>query len=101
MHLRRFAALFALEDHGNDGTAVKAIDLGGWKHVVRQQGPSLLDTSRANLIFWTKYFDEIIHPTGAMLSVPEDTVCLLQSAAHETNARYVAAPARTAGSQAQ
>lgn len=56
---------FALEDHVSEGTAVKAINLGGWKYVVLQQGPSSLDTSRANLIFWTKYFDQLIRLTGA------------------------------------
>jgi hypothetical protein len=56
---------YALEDHVAQGDAVRAISLGGWQYVVLQQGPSSLESSRQNLITWTKYFDRIIRPSGA------------------------------------
>ena len=56
---------YALEDHWTNGTAVRAIDQGGWSVVVLQQGSSALDESRVNLREWTKRFDPKIRAAGA------------------------------------
>jgi hypothetical protein len=56
---------YALEDHWATGTAVRAIDQGGWSVVVLQQGSSALDESRVNLRDWTKKFDTKIRAAGA------------------------------------
>jgi hypothetical protein len=55
---------YALYDHWNDGTAVRAIDQGKWSVVVLQQGSSALDESRVLLRDWTKKFDVKIKATG-------------------------------------
>jgi hypothetical protein len=55
----------ALEDHWSDGAALKAIDRGGWRFVVLQQGPSSLPESRVNLRDWTRRFAERIRVVGA------------------------------------
>jgi hypothetical protein len=47
---------FSLEDHLNQGDAVKVIKEGKWDFVVLQQGSSALPESRANLIEFTKRF---------------------------------------------
>jgi hypothetical protein len=55
----------ALEDHWTDGAALEAIDRGGWRFVVLQQGPSSLPESRVNLRDWTRRFAERIRAVGA------------------------------------
>lgn len=56
----------ALIDHLNGGSnAVAQIQLGGWKYVVLQQGPSTLSINRDSLILWTKMFDPYIKAAGA------------------------------------
>jgi len=55
----------ALEDHWTDGAALEAIDRGGWRFVVLQQGPSSLPESRANLRDWTRRFAARIRAAGA------------------------------------
>jgi hypothetical protein len=56
---------FALEDHWNQGDARQALERGGWKYVVMQQGPSSLPESRVNLITWTERFAPEIRAQGA------------------------------------
>lgn len=56
---------YALEDHWNDGTAVRAIERNKWSVVVLQQGSSALDESRVNLRQWTQTFDQKIRAAGA------------------------------------
>lgn len=55
----------SLEDHWGRGDALAAIDGRRWDVVVLQQGPSSLDTSRANLIEWTGRFATRIRAAGA------------------------------------
>jgi hypothetical protein len=56
----------ALIDHLNGGSdALQQLQLGGWKYVVLQQGPSTLPINRDSLILWTKMFDPYIHAAGA------------------------------------
>jgi len=55
----------ALEDHWTDGAALEAIERGGWRFVVLQQGPSSLPESRVNLRDWTRRFAERIRAVGA------------------------------------
>jgi len=55
----------ALENHWTDGAALEAIDRGGWRFVVLQQGPSSLPESRVNLRDWTRRFAERIRAVGA------------------------------------
>ena len=56
---------FSLEDHWNDGEAVRAIRRGGWDVVVMQQGPSALPESRENLLTYARKFDTVIRQAGA------------------------------------
>ena len=56
---------YALFDHWNDGTAVRALERNQWNTVVLQQGSSALDESRVLLREWTKKFDERIRAAGA------------------------------------
>lgn len=56
---------FALEDHWARGDALDEIRSSRWDVVVLQQGPSTLDTSRANLVEWTRRFAQEIRATGA------------------------------------
>jgi hypothetical protein len=55
---------FSLEDHWKDGRARTAIEKG-WNFVILQQGVSALPESRANLIEYTKKFDDPIREAGA------------------------------------
>ena len=50
---------FSLEDHWNDPErdARRAIARGGWSHVIMQQGPSALPSSRVLLHEYVKRFD--------------------------------------------
>lgn len=57
---------FALEDHWNEGPARTAVGKDGWTHVIMQQGPSALETSRVNLLQWVVTFGEVIKAHGAM-----------------------------------
>ena len=56
---------YGLEDHWNDGLAVRSIDAGGWNFVILQQGPSSLDASRANLVDYAARFGVRIRASGA------------------------------------
>jgi hypothetical protein len=56
---------FSLQDHWSQGDARRAIERGGFRFVVLQQGPSSLPESRANLIEWTRRFGEAIRSAGA------------------------------------
>lgn len=56
---------FSLEDHWQQGDAVKAIAKGKWDVVVLQQGPSGLPESRAMLLDYTRRFAEKIRAGGA------------------------------------
>jgi len=56
---------YALFDHWNDGTAVRALERNRWNTVVLQQGSSALDESRVLLREWTKRFDEKVRAAGA------------------------------------
>ena len=56
---------FSLEDHWNEGSARRAIQRGGWRFVVLQQGPSSLPESRENLLQWTARFNQEIRQAGA------------------------------------
>lgn len=56
---------FSLDDHWDQGDAVRAINRGGWTIVVLQQGPSALPASRVQLRASTKRFDEVIRKSGA------------------------------------
>ena len=55
---------YALEDHLAEGSAAKAIALGGWELVVLQQGPSSVEANRQNLIANTRLFDARIRAAG-------------------------------------
>lgn len=55
----------SLEDHWNDGEAVKAIRGGRWTHVVLQQGPSSLPESQVLLREYTAKFAGEIRARGA------------------------------------
>lgn len=57
---------YALEDHWNQGLARAAVEKDGWTHVVMQQGPSALESSRVNLLQWVGTFGEAIKAHGAM-----------------------------------
>lgn len=57
---------FALEDHWSQGQAREAVGKDGWTHVVMQQGPSALESSRTNLLQWTGTFAGVIKAHGAM-----------------------------------
>ena len=56
---------FSLEDHWQQGDALKAIRRGGWTLVVLQQGPSALPESQVLLREFTKKFDAEIRRAGA------------------------------------
>jgi peptidoglycan/xylan/chitin deacetylase (PgdA/CDA1 family) len=47
---------FSLRDHWDLGEARRAIQRGGWTHIVLQQGPSSLPASQEELIGYTKRF---------------------------------------------
>lgn len=55
----------SLEDHWNDGEALRAIRRGGWTHVVLQQGPSSLPASQAHLREYAAKFAAEIRGVGA------------------------------------
>jgi hypothetical protein len=68
---------FSLEDHWNQGDAIRAIARGGWSFVVLQQGPSSLDDSRVLLRRDAARFDQHIRAIGARTALfsvwPEST----------------------------
>lgn len=67
---------FSLEDHWNEGSSRRAIQRGGWRYVVLQQGPSSLPESRENLLLWAGRFNEEIRRAGgrpALYSVWPDS----------------------------
>lgn len=55
---------YALEDHWADGDARRAINRGGWRIVVLQQGPSSLPENRANLRQLAATFAQVIRQAG-------------------------------------
>jgi hypothetical protein len=57
---------FALEDHWNEGTAVKALRDNQWDVVVMQQGPSSLPENQIYLRTWTEKFAPLIRDAGAV-----------------------------------
>jgi hypothetical protein len=56
---------YSLEDHWNQGDALRFIDRGGWSVVVLQQGPSSLEESRTLLRRDTARFDQRVRAVGA------------------------------------
>ena len=56
---------FALEDHWDFREAVTALEKQEWDFVVMQQGPSALESSRANLVLWAGVFGDLIDENGA------------------------------------
>jgi hypothetical protein len=56
---------YSLEDHLAEGSAVRAIERGGWDVVVLQQGPSTLPESRENLLRFAQLFAEKIRAAHA------------------------------------
>ena len=56
---------YSLEDHWNNGDALRTIREGGWSLVILQQGPSALPESQALLRDYTKRFDAEIRRAGA------------------------------------
>ena len=57
---------FGLEQHWEGGESRSAINKDGWTHVVMQQGPSALETSRVNLLQWSETFADVIKSHGAV-----------------------------------
>jgi hypothetical protein len=55
----------SLEDHWSQGGARRAIAMGGWSHVILQQGPSSTPQNRENLREWTRRFAAPIRQAGA------------------------------------
>lgn len=55
---------FALEDHWNEGSALRAIKGQRWEFVVMQQGPSSLPENRAHLERWSGAFAPAIREAG-------------------------------------
>lgn len=55
----------SLEDHWNEGSAVRTIQKDHWDYVILQQGPSSLPDSRTHLIRWTGEFSKIVRSAGA------------------------------------
>jgi len=56
---------FSLNDHLNDGTAVRRLEEKQWDIVVLQQGPSALDSSRAEMLQVSRRFGDRIRKAGA------------------------------------
>ena len=57
---------YGLEQHWSGGGSRAAIEKDGWTHVIMQQGPSALETSRVNLLQWSVTFADIIKAHGAI-----------------------------------
>lgn len=55
---------YSLEDHWNNGEALRLIAQKGWNVVVMQHGPSTLPESRVELRLWTKKFAQRIRKAG-------------------------------------
>ena len=58
---------YGLQEHWEDGRALKAIRQGGWTHVVLQQGPTSLPESREILLTYARRFAPEIRASGAEL----------------------------------
>lgn len=56
---------YGLEQHWEGGESRNAINKDGWTHVIMQQGPSALETSRVNLLQWSQTFADVIKAHGA------------------------------------
>jgi hypothetical protein len=56
---------FSLEDHWQQGEALRSIRQGGWDAVVLQQGPSASSEGREVLLEYARRFSEEIHRVGA------------------------------------
>ena len=87
---------FSLEDHWNQGDAVRAIRTGGWDLVVLQQGPSARPDSRVLLVDYAGRFAAEIRAVGArpamyMVWPPLDRA----SEWDDVSASYAAAAAAT------
>ena len=55
---------YALVDHASEGSAARAISLGGWEFVLLQQGPSSVGVNRDTLIAASRYFNDLIRAKG-------------------------------------
>jgi cell wall-associated NlpC family hydrolase len=56
---------YALEDHANEGTVMRALRGSDWEYVVMQQGPSALPESQNHLRFWTTWWAPYITAANA------------------------------------
>jgi hypothetical protein len=56
---------FTLEGHWNDGSALRAIDRGGWQYVVLQEQSQMPVTDQAKFLQYARQFDQAIRKTGA------------------------------------
>jgi lysophospholipase L1-like esterase len=59
----------SLEDHWNDGRAVRKIKQAHWDFVVLQQGPSSLPESRVHLVRWSQRFATVIRDSGGRIAL--------------------------------
>lgn len=57
---------YALEDHWNEGTSLRALRATTWDVVVMQQGPSSLPENQVFLKTWTVRFNPEIRAAGAV-----------------------------------
>jgi hypothetical protein len=89
---------YSLADHLDQQDALRAVDRGGWRVVVLQQGPSSLLESRELLRRDTALFDQRIRAAGARTALfsvwPESS---RQSAFGDVAASYAAAAADVGG----
>ena len=60
---------FGLEEHWNDGRAMRALRDGNWTLVVLQQGPSSLAESQAILRDYTRRFADVAKQRGAQVAL--------------------------------
>jgi hypothetical protein len=58
---------FGLQEHWEDGRALRMLRRGGWTHVVLQQGPTSLPESRRILLDYTRRFAPEIRAIGASI----------------------------------
>jgi hypothetical protein len=56
---------YSLQDHWEQGVALKAIEKGGWDYVVLQQGPSGSSEGRTMLLRYSRKFVPAIRKAGA------------------------------------
>lgn len=56
---------FTLEAHWNDGSALRAIERGGWQYVVLQEQSQMPVVDQAKFLEYARRFDQAIRKTGA------------------------------------